>query len=169
MLFGGLLLLELPGCAVQPPSLPPDSFPLVELISARLALAKEVARAKREAGLPVRDLAREDVVVMRLAEQAYAAGLSPGAALRLIRAQIEASCREQERWMKEWTNGGKMPSGEPPDLEGLRQQLDRISSRILAEWAAVEGIPLPGATLKARLVQDGYSVPAATAAAAFAH
>ena len=164
-LLAGLLLLALPGCAHQP--LPPDSFLLVQMISARLALAKNVAQVKWANSLPVRDRAREDAIVLRLVEQAYEAGLYPGAAQRLIRAQIEASCLEQERWLKEWNAGENMPQSATPDLEVLRQQIDRLSSRIIAEWAAVEGNPLPASALKAYLIQEGYSAPAAAAASAF--
>ena len=139
----------------------------MELISERLALAKDVAHAKWAAGLPVRDRERENAVMARFVNLADAAGLDPGAAGRLIRAQMEASCLEQERWMNEWSNGANLPAGEPPDLDALRQQLDRLSSRLLAEWAAVEGIPLQANALKLRLVRDGYSLPASTAAAAF--
>ena len=163
----GLLVLVMPSCAHQ--SLPPDSFLMVQLISERLALAQDVAQAKRAAGLPIRDRSREEAVVLRVVEQAYEAGLHPGIAERLIRAQIEASCLEQERWMKQWNNGGNPPQTATPDLEVLRQKLNRLSSQILAEWAALEESSLPAEALKARLIQDGYSPSAATAAAAFAH
>ena len=166
-LIAGLFLLAASGCAHQ--QLPPDSFLMVQVISERLSFAKDVAQAKWAAGLPVRDRekAQEEAVVLRLVEQAYSAGLLPGAAQRLIRAQLEASSLEQERWMTQWNNGENLPQGATPDLEALRQKLDRLSSRILAEWAAIEGNPLPAAALKAQLVKDGYSMPAAAAAAAF--
>ena len=148
--------------------LPADSLLLVDLLSSRLAMAKEIAWAKWADGLPVRDRAREDAVVARFVAQAELADLNPGAAVRLIRAQIEASCLEQEYWMKVWKEGGGLPPGEPPSLGDLRQRLDRMSFRILAEWPAVDGLPIPGPALKARFIQDGYSAPAAAAAAAFA-
>lgn len=159
------VLIGLAGCAVQP--LPPDAIPLADAVSARLAIAKDVAWAKWADGLPVRDREREDVVVSRFVSQAEAAGLNEDAAAQLIRAQIEASCIEQERWMKSWRQGEGLPAGEPPALGTLRQRLDRISFKLLAEWAAVEGSPLPAAALKARLIQEGFSSPAARAASAF--
>ena len=162
----GIFILAFPGCAHQ--QLPPDSFLMVQLMSERLSLAKDVAQAKWAAGLPIRDRERETFVVLRFVEQADAAGLHPGLAQRLMQSQIEASCLEQDRWIKQWNNGENPPQSPTPDLELLRQKLDRLSSRIIAEWAAIEGDPLPAAALRAQLVQDGYSLPAATAAAAFA-
>ncbi len=160
------LLFALAGCATQP--LPPDSVPLADVLSARLGMAKEVAWAKWADGLSVRDRAREDAVVTKFVVQAESAGLNGKAAGWLIRAQIEASCIEQEFWMKSWQAGNGLPPGEPPALGALRQRLDRISFRLLAEWAAIDGGPVPAAALKARLIRDGFTPSAARAATGFA-
>jgi len=161
-----LFALALAGCATQP--LPPDSVPLADVLSARLGMAKEVAWAKWADGLPVRDRVREDAVVTKFVAQAESAGLNGKSADRLIRAQIEASCIEQDYWTKSWRAGNGLPPGDPPALGALRQRLDRISFRLLAEWAAIDGGPVPAAALKARLIQDGFTPSAARAATGFA-
>lgn len=155
------LALLLASCATPPP-LPEDSILLVRLMGERLALAREVAWTKFHAGLPVRDPEREAAVLNSLVTKGEAAGLDAALVARFARAQIEASCLEQETWIKKWRASGP-PAGPPPDLASLRTRLDRISSLMLAEWAAA--LTTPPASIRAALLPSVVNPRSATIAA----
>ncbi len=70
---------------------------LLKLAAHRQALATEVARVKREQGLPTRDFGRERDVLMRAREHATELGISPGLAEALLRPLIHASLATQEQ------------------------------------------------------------------------
>ena len=156
-----LLSLLLTACASPP--LPEESEPVVALMSGRLALARDIAWAKWSGGLPVRDSVREAEVVEKLARQGAAAGIDELLVGRFVRAQIEASCLEQEAWMQKWRKGTPLPVGEPPSLDSLRKQTDRLSSLLLAEWAAAP--TTPRAAARQRLLKSVTNPRAATVAA----
>lgn len=159
VVFGALILTS---CATVPP-LPEDSEPVVALMAERLKLAHDVAWAKWAEGLPVRDPAREAVVLEKLTSQGETAGIDAPLVLHFVRAQIEASCLEQEAWTSTWKKGSPLPAGEPPTLESLRKQIDRTSSLLLAEWAAAPQTPASAA--KAHLLKSVINPRSATVAA----
>lgn len=136
LVLGALLLAA---CATTP--LPEESEPVVGLMAERLRLAQEVAWVKWQNGLPVRDPARESAVLEKLTRQGERAGIDEVLVVRFVKAQIEASCLEQEAWMTKWRKGEPLPEGDPPSLESLRIRLDRISTFLLAEWAAAPTTP----------------------------
>jgi len=144
------LFLALSGCATPP--LPPGSEPVVGLMAERLELARDVAWAKWADGLPVRDPARERLVLAKLCRQGTMADIDEVLILRFARAQIEASCLEQEAWMKRWREGTPLPAGDPPALGDLRLRLERLSAMLLAEYAAAWNTPPTAAAAKLRPV-----------------
>lgn len=154
-------LLYLGACAAPP--LPEESEPVVGLMADRLRLAQEVAWVKWENGLPIRDPARESAVVEKLTRQGERAGIDEALVVRFVRAQIEASCLEQEAWISKWRKGAPLPAGEPPSLESLRTRLDRMSTFLLAEWAAAPTTPRPAA--RERLLKSVLNPRSATVAA----
>lgn len=162
-LAGGLVAI-FAGCATPP--LPEDSVPVVALMAERLSLAHDVAWAKWADGRPVRDPAREQLVLERLVRQGGAADIDEVLITRFVRAQIEASCLEQEAWMKRWAAGEPLPAGDPPTLDELRSRLDRLSALLVAEYAAAWNTP-PAAARKS--LSSGVVDPrsAATAATGF--
>lgn len=139
-----LIPLLLAGCAGTLP-LPEESEPVVALMAERLELAHDLAWAKWADGLPVRDSVREAAVLGKLVRQGEAAGIEEALVSRFVRAQIEASCLEQEAWMAKWRQGAPLPTGAPPTLESLRTRIDHMSSLLLAEWAAAPTTPRPAA------------------------
>ena len=157
-----VLALTLAACATVPP-LPEDSEPVVTLMAERLELAREVAWAKQANGLPVRDPAREETVMARLTAQAEAAGIDSPLVAHFVRAQIEASCLEQETWMRKWRTGTPLPAGEPPTFDSLRSKIDRISALLLAEWAAAP--ETPPASARQRLLSSVANPRSAAVAA----
>jgi chorismate mutase len=154
--------LILAGCAGTPP-LPEESEPVVAIMAERLELARDVAWAKWADGLPVRDPAREAAVLDKLTRQGEAAGIDEPLVSHFVRAQIEASCLEQEAWMAKWRKGTPLPAGSPPTLESLRTQIDHISSLLLAEWAAAP--TTPRAAARQRLLKSVANPRSATVAA----
>ena len=154
--------LLLAGCAGTPP-LPEESEPVVAIMAERLELARDVAWAKWADGLPVRDPAREAAVLEKLTRQGEAAGIDEPLVSHFVRAQIEASCLEQEAWMAKWRKGTPLPAGSPPTLESLRTQIDHISSLLLAEWAAAP--TTPRAAARQRLLKSVANPRSATVAA----
>ena len=145
------------------PTLPEESEPVVSMMAGRLELARDIAWAKWAAGQPVRDPAREAAVIEKLTRQGEAAGIEELLVQRFVRAQIEASCLEQEAWMKKWTKGTPLPAGEPPTLDSLRKRLDQMSPLLLAEWAAAPSTPRAAA--RQRLLKSVIDPRAATVAA----
>lgn len=154
--------LFLSACSSAPP-LPESSEPVVAIMAQRLALARDVAWAKWVEGLPVRDPAREQELLQKLVRQGEAADMDEALVIRFVRAQIEASCLEQEAWMSRWKKGEPLPAGDPPALEDLRSRLDRMSSFLLAEYAAAWNTPTAAA--RARLEKIVINPRAASAAA----
>ena len=103
-----------------------ESDHLIDLIARRIALMPAVAAWKRRNDRPIADSAREELVLARVAEQVSAAGLEPGAALRLFELQIELARTVQAR----------APAVEPLDLEReLRPALLQLAERIVDSLA----------------------------------
>lgn len=160
--FAGLVaLIVLAGCASPP--LPPESEPVVALMSERLSLARDVAWAKWIEVLPVRDPERESALAQKLFRQGAAAGLNETQLARFIQTQIDASRIEQHAWMKRWKNGTPLPEGEPPTLDSLRSQLDQLSALLVAEYAAAPDTPTAAA--RTQLKKSGFTPCAAAKAA----
>ena len=156
-----LLSLLLVSCATPP--LPEESEPVVALMAQRLELAHDIAWAKWAGGIAVRDPAREAAVIEKLTRQGEAAGIDEPLVSRFVRAQIEASCLEQEAWMEKWRKGTPPPAGEPPTLDSLRKQIDLMSPLLIAEWAAA--ITTPRAAAKQHLLKSVTNPRSATVAA----
>jgi len=165
-ILAAIASLILCSCASNPPPLPENAEPVVDLMAQRLHLARDVAWTKRANNIPIRDTAREASVIERTARQAEANDLDSAKATRFIRAQIEASCLQQEYWLQIWKDGADLPPGEPPTLAEIRSRLDSSSARLFAEWAATDGLTIPLQAVKSRLVAAGVSPAAAQAAAA---
>lgn len=155
------LPLLLASCSTPP--LPEESAPVVGLMAERLELAQDIAWAKWKDGLPVRDRARETAVLEKLVRQGEAAGIEEPLVSRFVRAQIEASCLEQEAWMNKWRRGNPLPAGEPPPLDTLRQRLDLMSPLLVAEWAAA--IHTPRTAARQELLKSVINPRSATVAA----
>jgi len=158
-----LLLCTLLLAACATPPLPEESEPVVGLMADRLRLAQEVAWVKWLNGLSIRDPERESVILEKLTRQGEKAGIDEVLVARFVRAQIEASCLEQEAWMSKWRRGEPLPAGEPPTLENLRTRIDRVSTFLLAEWAAAP--TSPAAAVRQRLLKSVLNPRSASVAA----
>src|SRR5262245_63562968 len=70
---------------------------LLALIAERQRLSEEVARVKREAGIPTRDFQREREVLLNARTAAATLGLPPALADNLLRLLIRSSLATQEQ------------------------------------------------------------------------
>lgn len=70
---------------------------LLSIIAERQALGIEIARAKRDAGLPTRDFRREREVLLRARDNAKSHGISPDLGEAVMRLLIRGSLTTQER------------------------------------------------------------------------
>ena len=70
---------------------------LLQIIAARQATSREIARVKRSTGYPTRDYGRERDVRSGLAASAQNIGVSPDVAETVMRLLIRSSLTTQER------------------------------------------------------------------------
>ena len=70
---------------------------LLQMIAARQAMSREIARVKRTTGVPTRDYGRERVVLLGARRHAEALGISPDVAETVMRLLIRSSLTTQER------------------------------------------------------------------------
>jgi chorismate mutase/prephenate dehydrogenase len=70
---------------------------LLQLVAERQRIGTEIARVKRENGLPTRDFKREREVLLRARERAADLGVSPALAESLLRLLIRGSLTTQEQ------------------------------------------------------------------------
>lgn len=116
--------------------LPVEIERVVDLAARRLMLMPHVAAAKRAAGLPIVDPAREAAVVASAVARARDAGLDAGAAERLARAQIGAAraVQEQDR---------AAPGTAAPSLATIRSAIDALDAALLRALVTARAAALP--------------------------
>ena len=108
-------------------TLPVELARVVDSIGRRLLLMPAVAAAKKAAGVPIVDAAREADVVARAIARAAAAGLDAGAAERLARAQIAAARAVQTAVRPD----GDAPGADAPTLAALRPRIDTLDEALV--------------------------------------
>jgi cyclohexadienyl dehydratase len=111
---------------------------LVDLVARRLMLMPSVAAAKRAAGLPIEDRAREAAVEEAAAGRAAADGLAAPEYRALIRAEIAAAKAVQSA-----TSTGEAPSNAAPLLTAVRTAIERIDAAILARLVCIAPVRAP--------------------------
>ncbi|MFG2227545.1 chorismate mutase [Streptomyces sp. NPDC048644] len=110
--------------------------PLAALSVERDAVGDLVAAAKWGTGGPIDDPAREQQVLDAVAAQARQLGADPAATKRIFRDQIEASKVVQRELHRRWTaDPGQVPA-ERPDLNEVREKINRINTGLVRAIAA---------------------------------
>jgi cyclohexadienyl dehydratase len=120
--------LRQPAASARP--LPPEMARVVDLAARRLLVMPAVAAAKRAAGLPIVDEARERAVIARAVERARTGALDADAARRLAEAQIAAA-----RAVQEAATASTAPV-EAPALATLRTAIDGLDAALLRALVA---------------------------------
>jgi chorismate mutase-like protein len=132
-----VLALVLAGCAsrIDPAWTPtPAEARLVELTTARLALASEVAWIKFRNDLPVMDRQRENESLTKVVAAGVGQGLNADDTQRFFQAQMTASRVYQSYLISRWKDGRALPLLPPRDLiGGIRPEIDHLNLQILAQ------------------------------------
>lgn len=117
-------------CATQPIE------HVLTLMKQRLELARDVARYKWNTQGKIEDLAREQMIIAGLEQQAVNQGLPADWAKRFFRAQIEASKRVQRELFEQWRKAQAGRFDDTPDLATVtRPKLDALTSQLIAALA----------------------------------
>lgn len=166
-LAGLVVLLLLAGCQTQRP-VPPEQDQvaidyMLQLVDERLEVAPLVAQSKWNSGAAIASPEREAQILESVAEEAVAAGIDEGFARDFFQQQFEASKQIQRRLHLQWTQEGRAPFADPPDLgEEVRPVLDRLTPQLieaLAEMQRIAKVEGAGYYLRQRaevLVSDDF-------------
>ena len=131
-------VLAIPGTAVAAPaSATPVSplRPVASLAAERLATADLVAAAKWGTDSPIDDPAREQQVLDNVAAQARQIGADPDEVRRIFRDQIEANKVVQRGLYAKWTAHPDQAPTTRPDLNVVRQTINRINTDLVQSLA----------------------------------
>ncbi|WP_218129246.1 chorismate mutase [Nonomuraea maritima] len=119
---------------------------LTDLVIQRLQVSDEVAASKFGTDSPIEDPVREQQVLDQVRAQAIAVGLAPDAAVAFFRDQITASKIVQSGLFALWTANPEQAPTTRPDLTRIREQLDRLTTNLLAELKSTQHLraePIP--------------------------
>ncbi len=119
---------------------------LVEDVRRRLTLMPLVAAAKRAAGLPVEDRAREAAVERDAAARAATVALDVASFVTFVDAEI-AAAKTVQRATPEM-------AAAPFTLDELRRAIDRADARIVVQLAALAPLAAPADALARELASD---------------
>jgi len=109
---------------------------LVEISAQRLSLAKQVALAKWDSGMPVEDMMREEQVIADVRSRGANMGLDIGDVSGFFQAQIEANKLVQYSLLAQWHRAGKAPVHKPVSLDDTtRRALGELETPLLAGLA----------------------------------
>ena len=107
---------------------------LVDFMTARLKVSREVAWAKFQRHSKINDSAREAAVLSSLQSQGRNMGLSDTTVAWFFKPQFKASKRVQTELVREWQSGHSLPTTPQKDLQHeIRPIVDKISREILEE------------------------------------
>ena len=134
-----LLILQVGSVSLLAEYIPPvPAARLVDSMTERLKVSREVAWAKFQRHSKINDPAREATVLSSLQAQGVKMGLSDATVARFFKPQFKASKRVQTELVQEWQSGRSLPTTPPKDLRTeIRPLVDKISREILLELKAI--------------------------------
>ncbi|MGI5458401.1 chorismate mutase [Streptomyces sp. CA-249302] len=136
LLITAATLLALPSTAAAASTPHANALqPVAELAAERLATADLVAAAKWGTDSPIDDPAREQVVLDTVAAQAQQIGADPDEIRHVFRDQIEANKQVQRGLYAEWTAHPDKAPTTKPDLNVVRQTINRINADLVQSLA----------------------------------
>ncbi|SEQ93412.1 chorismate mutase [Lentzea albida] len=114
--------------------------PLTDLVVERLLVSDDVAASKFGTASPIEDPVREEQVLQQVRAQAVGAGVDPEAAAVFFRDQITASKVVQKGLFARWTAHPEEAPTTRPDLAQIRVRLDQLTTALLGQLKATEGV-----------------------------
>jgi len=105
---------------------------LLKRMHQRLGLMHEVARAKWNAKLRIRDTEREKALLQQIIERGRAYQVEEDFARAFFVAQIEAATLIQEADFQQWRRQQQPPFADAATLSALRHQIDELNQDLLA-------------------------------------
>lgn len=117
-------------CLASFPALAENTVTIGDLVNQRLSLMKVVAGYKAQQHLPIEDVAQEARVLASSQVEAARLGLEAVSVRPFIAAQMDAAKAIQYRYRADWLASPEK-GGQPCSLDGVRQQIAELSSRIL--------------------------------------
>jgi chorismate mutase len=134
----GLLLVSWAASGCRPAALPvaPGRDPadldrLLHLMEQRLALMREVARWKWNAGQPITDPERERELLRSVVERGRSKGLDPELVRSFFAAQMEAARLVQRADFDRWETNEQEPFADTTSLAVLRQRIDTLNHELI--------------------------------------
>lgn len=110
---------------------------LLDLMSRRLALMADVARAKWNTRSAIDDPPRERALLAAMAEAGRDHGLDPADTTAFFSAQIEAAKAVQRECFREWKAADRGQFADAPDLvRDMRPKIDAVGRELLTGLAA---------------------------------
>ncbi len=120
----------------KPVSKRPESNPRLDSLKAeRLAIVDQVALWKWIRQKPIEDPARESAVLDAVEKQAADLGLDRLGARRFFESLMADARNRQHELHDRWRREGPPDGAKEPDLDVLRQGIDRLTPQLLEAWA----------------------------------
>jgi chorismate mutase-like protein len=114
--------------------------PLTDLVIQRLLVGDQVAASKFGTSTPIDDPVREQQELATVRQAGQAMGLDPAATAQFFQDQITASKIVQRGLFQRWTAHPDLAPTSRPNLNSIRTQLDRITTGLLEQLKATQGI-----------------------------
>ncbi|WP_328606176.1 chorismate mutase [Amycolatopsis sp. NBC_00345] len=122
--------------------------PLTELVVQRLQVSDQVAAAKFGTGKPIDDPVRERQELAEVRERAATLGIDPDRTVSFFQDQIAASKVVQRGLFDRWTAHPDEAPTTRPDLNEIRAELDQLTTSLLGQLVATDGVRRPGITCR---------------------
>ena len=104
---------------------------IFQLINERLAYMEGVALYKREAGKPIEDIARENLVLEKSLIKASKSGLNPDSTVDFFQIQVNAAKAVQYRYQADWLFNPPLAQKYPDLVSVVRPNLIRIGDELI--------------------------------------
>ncbi|WHT16527.1 gamma subclass chorismate mutase AroQ [Crossiella sp. CA-258035] len=127
--------------------------PLTELVIQRLLVGDLVAAAKFGTGKTIDDPVREQQVLDAVRAKAGPLGLDPEVSVRFFQDQITANKAVQRGLFAFWTRHPDRAPTTRPDLAVIRQRLDELTTRLLAELVSTKDTRRPDLRCRVLLLE----------------
>lgn len=111
---------------------------LTDLVIQRIVIGDDVAASKYFSGKPVDDPVREQVILGSVKKSAVELGIDPQSTADFFQAQIDASKVVQRGLLAYWAAHPASAPTSGPDLNVIRDELDKLTTQLLAELVRVD-------------------------------